>query len=238
MSEQDSTPDTGSDAPEAERSTPDTTDSRLSLPENWKSLAIIAALILLVVIFLSTRGCGNDDEQPKQSDTQTTSLPPASSQTTTTPTLVEDLEAIAGYFPGVQLNSASAPFVCTVDIETLDDKTQDDLKAAAIDEMQRDGVKLKEVTLQNLTIVISESGDRFTGFIARATGILEDDSSLESTDIYIGDGSWTPQRSADFARALRQEVENNPLYGMNASGGGHRVRLIIGVPHHRPVDDD
>ncbi|PIR49309.1 hypothetical protein COU79_05585 [Candidatus Peregrinibacteria bacterium CG10_big_fil_rev_8_21_14_0_10_54_7] len=200
-------------------------------------ITAIVVLMFVCILLLATRGC--NDQAPPQG---TTPVPqgsgqPAPSAPQPAHTLVEDLEAIAGYFPGIQVNSATTPRSCVVKKDVLDDHSLADLQTGAKEELKRDGVKVKEVALQDLTIVLSDQGDRFTGFIARVTGTMEDGATpLAATDVYVGDGSWTPQRSAEFARNLRKEIESNPLYSLRAGGGGHRVRLELNVPHHRPVE--
>ena len=200
---------------------------------NWDrqktAITVISILALALVISLFTRG-GSDDNAG-------TTVPPTTAADTT---LVEDLEYIGEHFPGFQLNTASAPYVCTADNDILDaaTETNEDLQAAAKDEMARDKKKLKDIKLQELTIVLSEEGDRFTGFVVRATGTLEEgDKTLALTDIVIGDGTWTPERSTDFAKSLREELKKNPLFSLRAGSGGHRVRLNFHVPHHRSVED-
>lgn len=197
-------------------------------------ISVIVGLALLCVILLFTRGCGDKSEQQPQG---TTPVPQTLSKTTQA-TLVEDLEYVASHFPSLQLNSVSVPYTCVVGVEIMEDESKEDLQSAVKEEMARDGVNLKEVEIHNLTIVLNEQNDRFTGFIVRVTGKKEDDSSFDMTDVYVGDGTWTTDKSDAFAKDLRRQVEQNPLYSLRAEGGGHRVRLEINIPHSRPVDDD
>ena len=198
-------------------------------------ISVIVALAIVCILLLVFRGGNKEQAGTPVPDAQT---PPSATQPAVQPTLVQDLETVAGYFPGMQVNTASVPYTCVVKVDVLNEASRKTIETGAKEELGRDGVKVKEVKLQELTIVLSEAKDRLTGFIARVIGTLEDDNPLAATDVYVGDGSWTAQRSAEFARQLRQNVESNPLYSLQAGGGGHRVRLEINFPHHRPVENN
>lgn len=197
-------------------------------------------LLVLTLLILLLRGGGSNEEGSSGTDTAPAPASTTTTDSTTTATdstLLDNLEYLAGSFPGLQLNTGATPYTCAINVEILDDDSTSDLQEAVKDEMKRDGVTLKEVTLQKLTIVLSPESDRFSGFIVRITGKREDDTALAETDVFVGDGTWTVERSAEFAKSLRASVEGNPLFSGRASGGGHRVRLGVKVPRHRAVNE-
>jgi hypothetical protein len=228
--------------PGTDDSTPQSTRNLLSgIQWDGRKTAYTAiGLLVLVLLVLLLRGGGSDSENGNGSNTAPA---PSTSTTTTTTTaatdstLLQDLEYVAGSFPGLQLNTGATPYTCAFNSDILDEGTTTDLQDAVKDEMKRDGITLKEVTLQKLTIVLSPESDRFSGFIVRITGKREDDTALAETDVFVGDGTWTVERSAEFAKALRAKVEGNPLYSGRATGGGHRVRLGVKIPVHRAVNE-
>lgn len=195
-------------------------------------LLVLAILVLLLRSGGSKEDAGSANTAPAPRTTTT-----AKTAAATTSTLLQDLEYVAGSFPGLQLNTGATPYTCAFNSDILDEDTATDLKEAVTDEMKRDGIKLKEVTLQKLTIVLNQDSSRFSGFIVRITGKREDNTELPETDVFVGDGTWTEERSAEFAKALRVSVEGNPLYSGRATGGGHRVRLGVKVPVHRAVNE-
>ncbi|PIQ76730.1 hypothetical protein COU78_06870 [Candidatus Peregrinibacteria bacterium CG10_big_fil_rev_8_21_14_0_10_49_24] len=201
-----------------------------------KTAGTIITVIVIAALALLMRGGGEEkggDTPPVPNTTTTTTT----TATATDTTLLQDLEYVAGSFPGLQLNTGATPYTCAFDVQVLDDETTTDIQEAVKDEMKRDGITLKEVTLQKLTIVLNQESNRFSGFIVRITGKRDDDTALAETDVFVGDGTWTEQRSAEFAKSLRASVEGNPLYSGRATGGGHRVRLGVKVPVHRAVNE-
>ena len=201
-----------------------------------KTAGTIITVIVIAALALLMRGGGEEkggDTPPVPNTTTTTTT----TATATDTTLLQDLEYVAGSFPGLQLNTGATPYTCAFDVQVLDDETTTDIQEAVKDVMKRDGITLKEVTLQKLTIVLNQESNRFSGFIVRITGKRDDDTALAETDVFVGDGTWTEQRSAEFAKSLRASVEGNPLYSGRATGGGHRVRLGVKVPVHRAVNE-
>lgn len=192
---------------------------------------VVGGILLLLVGSLFFRG---DDEQ------QAEQLPPApAAPVQAVPTLTEDLEAVAQYFPHLRVNESSVPYTVPVDVEAVGTETKSDLEEGVTKVMKTKGVELKELVIESFTILVHEEGDRFSGFLVRFKALNADGDVPLHKEVWLKD-EWKADASAEFARKLRESVESNPLFTLRSGDGeeSHNVRLRIEVPLERDVQPD